>query len=92
MQDEHERDVHGSQGEDANGALQKALDRCVSCVMPHRLMHMPSTVENKDTVLLFMHLMPHRSKVEVMHLRERPTQCFHRPMQAVKCWVAFHIH
>ena len=56
VQDEHEADAHGSHHDDAKGALQEALDRFVSYVMPHRLLHTPSTVKHEDTVLFFAQL------------------------------------
>lgn len=50
VQGDHEADVLGSQHDDAKGALQEALARFVSYVMPHRLLHMPSTVKRTQTL------------------------------------------
>lgn len=64
MQDGHETDIHGSQGGGAEGALQKALDRCVSYIIPNRLLHLPGIAKYIDTVLAFTHLYASQSKVE----------------------------
>ena len=45
VQGDHETDVFSRQHDDAKGALQEALVRFVSYIMPHMLLHMPSTVK-----------------------------------------------